>query len=226
MNISRYEPFDRICKLINDLPKHDFGRKDILQLICISIGVPAQETGLPITLDRKIGQIFWDYEASQLRDRLTALLDRMDVQPDFLVNGILCAIDNYLVGFTDPEQIRRAIDHHRRIIDKVQAEKMLPVEGRSQKIDDQSLDHLRELSEAAIKRGGSGEYRRRGHARIGCAAGRGTLSRRVLGSLLGVKSQISSIIAPRSRPFDTPNPQIRLKIRRPARPGALVQEIP
>ena len=151
MNISRYEPFDRICKLINDLPKHDFGRKDILQLICISIGVPAQETGLPITLDRKIGQIFWDYEASQLRDRLTALLDRMDVQPDFLVNGILCAIDNYLVGFTDPEQIRCAIDHHRRIIDKVQAEKMLPVEGRSQKIDDQSLDHLRELSEAAIK---------------------------------------------------------------------------
>lgn len=148
--MDRYEPIDRICSLIDSLPDNAWGARAMLHYVCGLLGVPQPPTGLPPSPDRKIGQMFWEYETSELRSRLVDLSNREHIQVEFLVLGILAWMRRFLERQADPAEVNRAIDRNQELIEHLTSQKKLPIGERTSGLADKDINRLLETSQKAI----------------------------------------------------------------------------
>jgi hypothetical protein len=143
--MDRHEPIDRICRLIDGLPENAWGRCAMRHFVCGALGMRPDLTGLPVTPQRKLRELYWDYETDNLRCRLVQLVNEQGIDPEFLLLGVCGFIRALLEGVIDPEQVDRHDRQNQEMIEKLTRTKELPADEREQRLSDEEIDSLIEI---------------------------------------------------------------------------------
>lgn len=141
--MDRYEPIDRICRYIDALPAdRAWGREQILAKVCMVLGIKRARTGVEWSEDRPFKHLFWDHDTAALRARLVELMDDTEIDPMFLITGVLGTIEHWLRVVSDPAHTQYQNLHKAATLELMLAEKERPMHERKVSRTDDEIDDL------------------------------------------------------------------------------------
>lgn len=142
-----HEPIERFCDIISALDLS----YDAAHVCAIAIGFRPERTGLPETPDRKLRDLYWDVEPSDIRQRLTELVEEHKIDEKVLVVGTMAFLDDYFRRMADAEHSQEALDRNIDMLRDLRNQKQMPQASRRNNISDKNLDNMMATLKGAIE---------------------------------------------------------------------------
>jgi hypothetical protein len=134
------DPVELLCDVISKVDGEI--REEVIWFACMAVGHKPRTTGVAPGPKVPIGQLFERPTLSDLRDRLRALIDDVDLLPELLIPGVLQYLSHFYETLGAPENASRVIDSNLDMLKKLNEEMKRPVSARFKQIDDESLRNM------------------------------------------------------------------------------------